>query len=127
MLLSLKLPDILSQDANQYARGVTGPLNKGDASDKLLKVAMPIRDIDSDFCTAGPAVQLPDTKVCAGDGRGDTGKGDSGGPLIDQETGQLIGIVSIGPRYTKVSSYIPFINDIINNGINGVDPRRVTS
>ncbi|KJK76139.1 hypothetical protein H634G_08545 [Metarhizium anisopliae BRIP 53293] len=106
--------------------GVTGPLNKGDASDKLLKVAMPIRDIDSDFCTVGPAVQLPDTKVCAGDGRGDTGKGDSGGPLIDQETGQLIGIVSIGPRYTKVSSYIPFINDIINNGINGVDPRRVT-
>lgn len=61
--------------------------------------------------------------MCAGDGRRDTGIGDSGGPLIDQETGQLIGIVSNGPRYTKVSSYIPFINDIINNGM---DPRRVT-
>lgn len=125
MLLSLELQDMLRQGANQYARGTTGPLNKGDISDILLKVAMPILDIDSDSCTVGPAVQLPDTKVCAGDGRGDTGKGDSGGPLIDQETGQLIGIVSLGPRYTKISSYIPFINDI-NNGINGVDPRRVT-
>ncbi|KAH0596655.1 hypothetical protein MHUMG1_05773 [Metarhizium humberi] len=105
--------------------GTTGPLATGDVSDKLLKVAMPILDIDSDSCTVSSAVQLPDTKVCAGDGRGDTGKDDSGGPLIDQETGQLIGIVSIGPRYTKISRYIPFINDI-NNGINGVDPRRVT-
>ncbi|KID64680.1 Peptidase cysteine/serine, trypsin-like protein, partial [Metarhizium brunneum ARSEF 3297] len=104
--------------------GTTGPLSKGDVSDKLLKVAMPIVDINSDSCKASSAVQLPDTKVCAVGG-GDTGKGDSGGPLIDQETGQLIGIVSIGPRYTRISSYIRFIDDV-NNGINGVDPRHVT-
>ncbi|KAK8912081.1 Trypsin [Metarhizium anisopliae] len=111
--------------------GGTGMREKSAPSDKLLKVAMPIRVMDSTFCTGNP-IQLPDTKVCAiGDDvqRGDTRGGDSGGPLIDQETGQLIGITSVGPRYTKVSSFIPFIDAINNGAHNGgdwIDPRGVT-
>ncbi|OAA38282.1 Peptidase cysteine/serine, trypsin-like protein [Beauveria brongniartii RCEF 3172] len=60
-----------------------------------------------------------DTIVCAGEQGKDSCSNDSGGPLIEQETGKLIGIVSsgfqcatpIGGRYTRVASFIPFINE----------------
>lgn len=58
-------------------------------------------------------------KVCAGGDGKDTCKGDSGGPLIDQETGHIIGITSRSSwpcgcgrhpgLYGRVSSYIDFI------------------
>ncbi|KID81821.1 Peptidase cysteine/serine, trypsin-like protein [Metarhizium guizhouense ARSEF 977] len=92
-------------------------------ADKLRKVAMSIRAPDE--CVNFVNRQDPeymkyqDRKVCAGEGDKDTGSGDSGGPLIDQETGQLIGVTSAGRFYTKVGSYIPFI-------ISGIEPRGVT-
>ncbi|KAK8912228.1 Trypsin [Metarhizium anisopliae] len=86
-------------------------------TDKLFKVAKEILAIDSNSCFVINPVELPDTKVCAGGTNGDTGRGDSGGPLIDQETGQLIGITSFGPRYTKVGSYIPFIIDGVERAV----------
>ncbi|KAJ4147291.1 hypothetical protein LMH87_001825 [Akanthomyces muscarius] len=60
-----------------------------------------------------------ETIVCAGEEGKDSCSSDSGGPLFEQETGKLIGIVSngfqcataIGGRYTRVASYIPFINE----------------
>ncbi|KAK8912148.1 Trypsin [Metarhizium anisopliae] len=60
-----------------------------------------------------------ETIVCAGEKGKDACQSDSGGPLLEQETGKLIGIVSngfqcatpIGGRYTRVASYIPFINE----------------
>lgn len=48
-------------------------------------------------------------------------KGDSGGPLIAERTGELIGVVSLGMPcatgipdvYTRVSSYVNWIKDIL--------------
>ncbi|KJK86433.1 hypothetical protein H633G_09719 [Metarhizium anisopliae BRIP 53284] len=79
-----------------------GAMESGGISDKLRKVAVPINapdqclnesplpnsDKDEDYRTH------LDTKVCAGTQGKDTGVGDSGGPLIDQATRQLIGITS---------------------------------
>ncbi|KAM3547434.1 hypothetical protein ARSEF4850_010030 [Beauveria asiatica] len=69
------------------------------------------------------AVSIRDTIVCAG-GNGKTVCGqDSGGPLFDQETGELIGVASFGSPdknknycsqapgvFTRVASYMDFIN-----------------
>ncbi|KID85044.1 trypsin- protease [Metarhizium guizhouense ARSEF 977] len=68
-----------------------------------------------------------ETTVCAGGDGKDTCTGDSGGPLIDRETGQVVGIVSSGVAcgntgmYTRVASYIPFINE--NLGDSGTPTR----
>lgn len=48
-------------------------------------------------------------------------KGDSGGPLISEQTRELIGVVSLGMPcatgipdvYTRVSSYIDWIDDTL--------------
>ncbi|KAM3521726.1 hypothetical protein MY4038_008929 [Beauveria bassiana] len=85
-------------------------------ADRLRKVGQHIRDITD--CVKVLPTLFPDGKVCAS-GAGDTAAGDSGGPLIDEETGQVIGITSFWHFYTKVSSYRAFIN--------GIDPRAVTA
>ncbi|KAK8917100.1 Trypsin [Metarhizium anisopliae] len=91
-------------------------------SDELLKVALIIKapkecllpnDNDPEH------TNYLDTKVCAGDTGKDTGEGDSGGPLFEQnqETKILIGLTSFttgspaGGFYTKVSRYITWINN----------------
>ena len=74
----------------------------------------------------------PDT-ICAGAKGKDACHGDSGGPLIDQETGQLIGIVSRGlctnppTVYTRVGSYIPWIKDHLGGVGSGPKPISPTS
>ncbi|KAK2598190.1 hypothetical protein QQS21_005667 [Conoideocrella luteorostrata] len=65
-----------------------------------------------------------DTLVCAGGAGKNVCKGDSGGPLIDQDTKQVIGIASFAIKdtadnycgqapsvYTRVGSYISFIQE----------------
>ncbi|QLI73247.1 Trypsin [Metarhizium brunneum] len=108
----------------------------GTVSDKLRRVTLPVDAPDECFdleIDAGKGFQNHlDTRVCAGERGKDTGRGDSGGPLIDQETRQLIGVTSSVPLgaqygrgfYTRVSSFIPWINQ--NLGDSGIDPRRVT-
>ncbi|KID82059.1 Peptidase cysteine/serine, trypsin-like protein [Metarhizium guizhouense ARSEF 977] len=106
-----------------------GVTEDGNTVDKLRKVAIPIRAPDE--CLGRFQTQDPeftnhlDTKVCAGEkGKDkDAGVGDSGGPLIDQETGQLIGITSFGGVikglgfYTRVGSYLPFINKNLGDSV----------
>lgn len=91
--------------------------------DQLNKVVIPVHtredcvQLDSD--AAGR-----DTIVCAGGDGKNVCHTDSGGPLYDQETGQLIGIASwvikdaewyycrMSPSvFTRVGSYISFINE----------------
>ena len=63
----------------------------------------------------------PESMICAGVGGKDSCQGDSGGPLTC--SGELCGIVSWGYGcaepgypgvYTRVTSYIDFINGIVN-------------
>lgn len=88
--------------------------------DKLRQVYVPIQARDR-------CKDAGETMVCAGGDGKDTCTGDSGGPLIDRETGQVVGIVSSGVGcggtglYTRVASYISFINE--NLGDSGTPTR----
>ncbi|KJK77159.1 hypothetical protein H634G_07580 [Metarhizium anisopliae BRIP 53293] len=92
----------------------------GPMPDKLRQVYVPIRARES-------CKDATEAMVCAGGDGKDTCTGDSGGPLIDRETGQVVGIVSSGVGcggtglYTRVASYISFINE--NLGDKGTPTR----
>ncbi|KAM3449261.1 hypothetical protein MY5147_009797 [Beauveria neobassiana] len=82
------------------------------AATTLAKVLIPIRPVQD--CAAFSETE---GTICAGATGKDTALGDSGGPLIDPNTGHLIGVTLTGiPSlfrgvYAKTSSYIPFINE----------------
>ncbi|KAL3276631.1 hypothetical protein HHI36_012003 [Cryptolaemus montrouzieri] len=93
----------------------------GPFADSLQKVDLPI--ISTDTCKMIYPGQITDTMFCAGyqEGGKDACPGDSGGPMVLD--GKVIGIVSFGPdcaaagqpgAYTKVSSFIDFINSSLN-------------
>ncbi|KAF5124051.1 Trypsin [Metarhizium anisopliae] len=97
----------------------------GIGADRLSKVVIPIR-ARRDCSNLNPRAGV-ETIVCAGGDGKNVCIGDSGGPLIDRETGQLIGVASfvikdatekhfyycnLSPSvYTRVSRYITFINE----------------
>ncbi|EFZ03809.1 peptidase S1 domain protein [Metarhizium robertsii] len=106
-------------------QGAITPVQHGWVASKLSKVTIPIHAREK--CSkldSGAAGR--DTIVCAGgDGKGIC-KFDSGGPLIDQKMGDLIGLSSFGIEdaegnlcnlapavFTRVSSYIPFIKEYL--------------
>lgn len=95
--------------------------------DKLSKITIPI--LSPQYCVdhdpEGRSVHSitgQDT-VCAGDSGKTLCYGDSGGPLIDRQTGTLIGVASkvlqdaekkhcgLSTVFTRVSSFIPFITE----------------
>ncbi|ODA79102.1 hypothetical protein RJ55_04693 [Drechmeria coniospora] len=95
------------------------------AAEKLRKVAIPVL-ARKDCWTFVPAFAGRDTIVCAGGGDKGIFAFDSGGPLIDQKTGHLIGVVSAGDGhhpgiYTRVGSYIPFIKEYLGS-VSNPDP-----
>ncbi|KIE00097.1 Trypsin- protease, partial [Metarhizium majus ARSEF 297] len=89
---------------------------------QLIKVALPVRGREICEKIAPKVFTGKDTFLCVGgDGKGVCNK-DSGGRLIDQETGYLIGLTSFGmgrfpcgPRnpsvFTRISGYISFIKE----------------
>ncbi|KID81312.1 extracellular trypsin protease [Metarhizium guizhouense ARSEF 977] len=87
--------------------------------DKLHKIEIPVHPRE-DCSEVTPDAASRDTIICAGGHGKNVFTLDSGGPLIDQETGRLIGVVVAGIRdiqypsiYTKVGSYIPFITEYL--------------
>ncbi|PMB71047.1 Trypsin [Beauveria bassiana] len=82
------------------------------AATTLAKVLIPIRPVQD--CAAFSETEAT---ICAGAAGKDTAEGDSGGPLIDPNTGHLIAVTLAGSLesfrgvYAKTSSYIPFINE----------------
>ncbi|XP_056629717.1 venom protease-like isoform X1 [Diorhabda sublineata] len=104
-----------------------------DNSEKLMKVTLNVYTNERCKTTFPSDVSLPrgiaSSMVCAGDLKGgkDTCYGDSGGPLVVTKTGNmcyfyLIGITSFGKLcgfsntpaiYTRVSEYIPWIENIV--------------
>ncbi|KAK8912018.1 Trypsin [Metarhizium anisopliae] len=106
----------------------------GNPVNRLRKVDIPIHAREDcsklDIGAAGR-----DTIVCAGGEGKNTCKHDSGGPLIDQETREVIGVVSWGIKdegqyycnlapavYTRVGSYIPFIKENLGPSGSGSGP-----
>ncbi|KID82278.1 trypsin-like protease [Metarhizium guizhouense ARSEF 977] len=99
--------------------------------DRLSKVVISIRARE-DCSNLNPRAGI-DTMICAGGNGKNVCRGDSGGPLIDQETGQLIGVSSfvikdatgnnyylcnLSPSvYTRVSRYITFINENLGESV----------
>lgn len=107
-------------NANKKIRGGNEVFNGPEYVDKLLKAVISVHP--REVCAKKtPNIAGKQTIVCAGgDGKG-TWRHDSGGPLIDQETGLLIGIVAAGgdPEepglYIRVGSYIPFIKEYLGS------------
>ncbi|KAH0598142.1 hypothetical protein MHUMG1_04514 [Metarhizium humberi] len=109
-----------------------GEPDRNEAVDKLAKVVIPVHPRQDCRLRFHPPEAHPDT-ICAGVNGKDACLGDSGGPLIDQETGQLIGLVSRGQCtkpptvYTRVGGYIPWIKDHLGGVGSGPDPISPTS
>jgi hypothetical protein len=94
-------------------------------SDNLM--AVDVYPVDPDTCARqyNETTRInPDTMLCAGHSslNYDSCNGDSGGPLLDKETGEQVGIVSFGRGcgdpdfpgvYTRVSTYKSWIHDRI--------------
>ncbi|KAM3521215.1 hypothetical protein MY4038_009128 [Beauveria bassiana] len=108
-------PDGWTPAANSTAIAAGwGVQNDGEkvAATTLAKVLIPILPVQD--CAA---FSKPEITICAGATGKDTALGDSGGPLIDLNTGHLIGVTLAGHSdlfrgvYAKTSSYIPFINE----------------
>lgn len=97
-------------------------------SDVKLKVSLPLVDMRQCSVTyQRSGVTLGEGQLCAGGQKGfDSCRGDSGGPLMQQERGadmlarwKVVGVVSFGPSpcgmegfpgiYTKVYDYLPWI------------------
>lgn len=123
--MTLKTQDNLTEGQTSYVAGWGNMSTTGEnyPSD-LMEVMLPIIDLNT--CNASYNT-LTNKQICAGymDGSKDSCQGDSGGPLITQEGEKwlLSGIVSYGGSdtqlcgapnypgiYTKVSSYIDWIN-----------------
>ncbi|KAM3457602.1 hypothetical protein MY3296_001034 [Beauveria thailandica] len=91
--------------------------------EKLSKIVIPVRPLQDCVDLDPTEVGSRDTIVCAG-GNGKTTCGqDSGSPLFDQATGELIGVMSFSSPdknrkycsqapavFTRVASYMDFIN-----------------
>jgi len=112
--------------------GKTGVVE--EQSDKLLKV--PLNVFDNSICSKSYPPNprtlssgITSTMMCVGDLKGghDTCQGDSGGPIIVSKEGNrcisyIVGITSFGKGcggpnipavYTRVSKYVPWIENII--------------
>jgi len=95
----------------------------GDISEDLMKVGLAI--VDNEACNDAYGGQVHDSNICAADQGQDSCQGDSGGPLfVADPAGNLVqtGVVSWGygcaePEYpgiyTRVSSYVDWINGFV--------------
>lgn len=94
---------------------------QGSLPDTLQKVTLPV--VDYDTCEARFGSGVTDAiKICAGGATQDACSGDSGGPLIDDATGALVGIVSSGyqcavPDYPGIYTRITGVTDFIQQGV----------
>ncbi|XP_076338710.1 serine protease 30-like [Tachypleus tridentatus] len=122
------LPEASSSYVNQEGTVVGWG---GERAKRLQKVNVPVMDFtqcENWYHEAGKLVTLQNGQMCAGFRKGgqDSCQGDSGGPLLVKEGDKfvIIGVVSAGigcarpllpGLYTKVSSYLDWIEQYIKN------------
>lgn len=100
-----------------------GVTESGSYSGILLKVTIPILCLDKCIEVFGGTLAIiRGTNICAGvlEGGKDSCMGDSGGPMVDEDTNELIALVSWGLQecalpgypavYTRLTSYLKWIN-----------------
>ncbi|EXU94646.1 peptidase S1 domain protein [Metarhizium robertsii] len=114
------------KDADLQDRGAQSPKDIYSEDEyipakKLSKVVLPIHARED--CAQYAGVGDRDTIICAGGEGKNVCNADSGGPLFDQKTGQLLGVVSWSIMadqqycnrapglFTRVGTYIDFINE----------------
>ncbi|KAL7735635.1 hypothetical protein ACLKA6_002523 [Drosophila palustris] len=105
-----------------------GITENGTASDVLMEAGIQMRSRRT--CAQSFLREITQTQLCVGDQASDSCKGDSGGPLsfpaeyLRKQRFVQFGIVSYGARscgsgypgvYTKVSSFMPWISNILAN------------
>ncbi len=100
-----------------FGWGRTKDTGNGTAS-FMMKVELNI--MDRTTCKSFGLATVDDRVVCAAAKTRKTCKGDSGGPVIDTATGQLIAVVSAGGKrcapdgqpgiYTRIAAYMPWIS-----------------
>jgi len=110
----------------------------GMASDDLMEVTVPV--VSNESCQAnydGTGVTITNNMLCAADQDKDSCQGDSGGPgmVVDsaQDSDRLAGVVSFGIGcarpdfpgvYTRVSQFVDWINDHVDDGGPGPGPSK---
>ncbi|EFZ03846.2 chymotrypsin B1 [Metarhizium robertsii ARSEF 23] len=122
------------KDADLQDRGIQAPILSLEGNfipaKKLSKIVLTIRARE-DCAKYDDGVGDRDTIICAGGIGKNLCLGDSGSPLFDQETGQLLGVMSRGIEvsgsycyfapdvFSRVGSYISFINENLENSVTG--------
>ncbi|EGX88320.1 Caldecrin precursor (Chymotrypsin C) isoform 3 [Cordyceps militaris CM01] len=107
--------------ANKTKRGLH---EKPEFAPQLLRVDLPVSDIKT--CMDKDTAEDTDI-ICAGGGTIGVMEGDSGSPLIDPKTRQVVGVAARGgalnivnpQTFTNVGSYIDFITELLEKAPQG--------
>jgi secreted trypsin-like serine protease len=106
--------------------------------DRLKETTLRLFPLDDEKCFNTVQKKVPDKQLCAYEDGTDSCQGDSGGPLMRTENGRytVIGIVSHGSGcaredhagiYTRVTSFIDWINEVAEDGWCGSPESATTS
>lgn len=118
------LPSVATEDITAGADftavgwGLTDPDDAYSSSEVLMKVTVP--GVGRTECNERYSGLIEDTMVCAGEEGKDACQEDSGGPLYEDETGIVVGVVSWGEGcgeagfpgvYAHVGGFLDFIEE----------------
>jgi len=121
-----------------FVSGWGATLANQKVGDRLKQTTLRLFPLDDEKCFNTVKQKVPDTQLCAYEDETDSCQGDSGGPLMRLENDRytVIGIVSHGSGcarkdhagiYTRVTSFIDWINEVAEDGWCGATNSTSTS